>query len=383
MVIDPNHDLLARVLDRVPTERRADVVYLDASRGGKDSINLLTLDDDPVRRTAFADAVVSGMTADLPSEMAGPVFLRMVSALVRGLGGTNRTLVDLPLAFHDRDLGDSLVEGGSSPAERRQIAVALAEIWGRPEANRYELASWVAAKLHWFAGAAEATFGATRPTVDGRRLFSDSTILLVHPGEDPGASTLVGSIFLALLMEAARDRNLSSPALMVFIDEAQRMVGRRLRTTMNEARKRAIGLHLATQHLTNLDGEVESVLGNAGTIFAGRVLERTALVLERDFGIDAREARRSRSLSVQARLQRGGALIDPFAVDLLPWWPASTETPAWVAEQTALRACSPRPPAGPAPDQDTDTSSDPTDADSGSTSSAAFRRLSDLVELER
>lgn len=318
VAIDSQGDLLERVVDHVPPGRRNDVVYLDCDTGSGDSVNLLqVLGEGDAQVSAAARAITSAVTADLPKDLAGPVFNRYAVAFLTLLGRSDRSLRQLHTCFSDQEGFVELLKpmrGSSSASDAANVGL---DYWGRSESDRASLWGWVESKFDPIrTGPGSRTLCESAPGLPSHELFGDGRVLLVHPGADLIQAQTVTSVILSLLLAAAKNRRPDEPLWCVYLDEIQRCTGRILRQAMNESRKRSIALHLATQNLSNLADDVEAVIGNAGTVVVGRAAERTAVSVEINFGISADDVRRLASLRMIARLVEKGAPADPIALQI-------------------------------------------------------------------
>ncbi len=328
IAIDPHGDLLLRALSAVPRARQDRVFLLDCSTGLGDRLNLLRLSESPARRRVHAAAVVEGTVTDLNPDFAGPVFHEVIPPLLAVLGDRGATLRDLHTYLHDPDrLERDAREVG------RDDAVALATDMRRwSPSHRGEVATWARAKFHWVDVDEIATsVCSTQPTFDLADALAPGGVLLVHPGDDPTAGALLSSVLLSIFLSSFTGRGLHSPPVSIYLDEVQRFSGNMVRRAMNEARKRAVALHLATQNLTNVSGEFEAILGNAGHLVLGRSVGPTAGFAEHELGIPVSTMSRLPNLRAMCRLSPGGQPCEPFALDIEP--PSGlypTERPQWL-----------------------------------------------------
>lgn len=335
VAIDPHGDLLLRALDQVPTDRRDHVYLLDCAAGLGDRLNLLRLSSSAARRRVQAAAVVEGAVTDLNPDFAGPVFHEVISPMLTVLGDRHSTLADVHTYLHDpRAFERDARESG------RGEAVALAkEIQGWSASHRGEVATWARAKFHWVdADGVRASVCSPEPTFDLDDALAPGGVLLVHPGDDPAAGALLSSVLLSVLLSSFTERNLQSPPISIYLDEVQRFSGNMVRRAMNEARKRAVGLHLATQNLTNISGEFEAILGNAGHIVLGRAMGPTAAFAEHELGVPAATMGRLPNLRAMCRLSPGGEPCEPFALDIDPPRAATpVDRPRWLDDRIEAR----------------------------------------------
>lgn len=338
IVIDPHGDLLRRALAHVPRRARRHVYHLDGSEGAGDRLNLLHLSSSATVRRLQAAALVEGSVTDMNKDFAGPVFHQVVVPLLGVLGDSGRTLADLHTYLSDPSgLTDDAEASG------REDAIALAcEMRGWSLDHRAEMATWARSKFHWAGGdAIRATVCAAEPTFQLADALAPGSVLLVDPGDDLSAGAVFASVLLSVLLTSFSDRSLSSPPVSIYLDEVQRFSGNMVRRAMNEARKRAVALHLATQNLTNVSNEFEAILGNAGHLLLGRCVGPTAAFAEHELGLRASTMGRLPNLRAMCRLSPGGQPCVPFALDIDPPTEAMpTEWPRWLGAAVEKRVLS-------------------------------------------
>ncbi len=316
VVIDSHGDLLERTLAEVPRRRRGDIVHLDCEDGTGDTVDVLgVLGRSPEATAQTAKAIVAGVAGELSVDYAGPVFRRYGAAFLAALGTWELPITDLTRCFDDGSWFtkrmDDRFDGDSS-----RVAV---EYWGRGDQSRSEIWAYVESKFETLlTGRAAVTLSPSTSGIDPERLFTDDRILAVHPGSDPDQAQIVSSVILSLLLTWARTRRATEPTAAVYLDEVQHCTGHVLRRAIHEARKRGLALNLATQNLTNLSSEASVVLGNVGTILAGRVTESTAASIGHSFDLPAERLRVLPNLQMLARLMRDGNPVANIAVTVPP-----------------------------------------------------------------
>ncbi len=340
VVIEPKGDLIGDVLERVPEQRLDDVVLLDPT------------DKQPVGLNPLAAA---GRSAELVADQLLAVFHGLYAAhwgprtqdiLHAGLLtlalSPPATLVGLPLLLTD-------------PAFRRRVVgrigdpIALGPFWAGfeawSEAERTAAIAPVMNKLRPFLRPQlRGVIGQAQPGLDVRQVFTERKILLVNLAKGqlgPEAAALLGSLFVAALWQAILERSVVEPRrrhpVTVFIDEFQDYL--HLPTDLSEAlaaaRGLGVGLHLAHQHLHQLEPGLRSaVLANARSRVCFQLGSEDARLLAT--GTNRLEAEDFRSLGqfeIYAALVAGGVVQ--------PWCSARTDAPGRPTNQAdAVRAAS-------------------------------------------
>lgn len=336
IVIDPHEDLVARVARAVPRRRRSEVVWFDGAHGRGDSVDLLRMfpHGSPAQERFTRELLPSAMTADMNRDFAGPVFQRTMGNLLWCLALTGGRLrdVDRLLAEPDR-LAATAAETG-----RDDLAVTAAEVRWWSGQYRGETISYVAGKLAWLASPGHArTWDASSPTVRLQEVIEGGGVLLVTPGTG-SAGRLAMSVLLDALLTCAEARTPASPTLPVYLDEAQLYFGHVLSRLCNEGRKRGLALHIGSQHLANLEGHLDALLGNAGTLIIGRSSAATAAFAEREFDVQAGRMGALANFTAIARLPVSGDPSPPFRIHLpRPSGPRGPGIPPWLITATTER----------------------------------------------
>jgi hypothetical protein len=160
-----------------------------------------------------------------------------------------------------------------------------------------------------------------------RRLMDDGGILVVNLakgriGED--SAHMLGGLLVSTLGLAALSRSDLSPSARqsfhVYADEFQSYTTLSFANQLAELRKMGVGLALATQHLAQLEPQVQAaIVGNAGSLLAFRTGPEDAGLLEREFqpifGIEDLINLPNRHF--YARLLIDGAPAKPFSAGTL------------------------------------------------------------------
>lgn len=326
-LIDPHGDLAARVLDRIPRERTNDVVLLDASDTARPIGWNPLAHDDPRERPRIASGVV-GTFKKVFADSWGPrlehILRNTILALLELPDATLlhalRILVDLP--FRERVVArvrDPLVKFFWEREFAAYPPAFLAEAIA-PVQNK------VAAALT--SPYLRAVLGQRRSTIDAAEILREGRIFVADLakgkiGDDTSAllgAVLVGSFQNAAYARASLAPEARRPFLLV-VDEFQNFITESFASLLAEARKYALGVVLAHQHLAQLAPELQSaILGNCGTLVAFRVGAEDADVLAREFDpeLGAADLVRLDRYQIGLRLAVDGMTTRPFTATTLP-----------------------------------------------------------------
>lgn len=326
-VIDPHGDLAERVLDLVPRSRTNDVVLVDpACTLYPPGLNLLA-GATPETRHLIASGVLA-VFRKVFHEYWGPrlehVFRQTLLALLEVRG---TTLLGVLRMLADERFRSEIV---------RQISDPLVAFYWRHEFTQYPrafLAEVVAPVQNKVAAALSAPpvrrmLGQRRTTIQLREVIDEGRILIVdlskgRLGEE--SSMLLGAALTTGLQLAAYARADAPPAskrlFLLVVDEFANFVTESFAELLSEARKYALALVLAHQHLGQLDDELAaSVLGNVGTTVAFRLGGEDAEILAREFApeLSAEDLVRLGRHQIAIRLAVDGMTSRPFTATTLP-----------------------------------------------------------------
>lgn len=297
IAVDPHGDLLYRICDAVPTHRRRDVRILDASEGSKSGLQYLTTFEDRASQEMVDERVIEGMTADLPEQYSGPVFVRIMKSSFHAARGAGRPISSIPETFIK---GFDPVAAGY---DMDDLATSrhFQEIASWSDVHRAEMLTYISSKFNCFLTGSvrstfDAPFGASLNDV-----LAGSPILLVRPSAASGTARVEMGMFLGAVMAVLSGRKPESPTIGLYLDEAHIYGGATLRRLMNESRKLAVAVHACTQSMSNLGSSFEAFAGNAGTVAIGRTTAGTASFASALLDVPQRTLERLPNLSFVVR----------------------------------------------------------------------------------
>jgi Type IV secretion-system coupling protein DNA-binding domain len=290
-LLDPHGDLVNRVEQWIPSDRRADVVYLNVPDiYASDSLN--PLESVPVmQRPVVAAGIVSALKKVFADSWGVRMEYVLKNALLLLLDQPTATIADIPRLLTNDDFRRT--------AARRATHPPVGEFWTREfemypaGRSRAEVVSPILNKigpfltdpfLHRIVAAPKSTF-------QPRALMDNGKILLVNLAKGKigeGPSALFGSLLLSVLALAALGRA-DAPLkerrdFFVYVDEFQTFTTTAVAEMLAELRKYGVGLILANQFLDQVDPAIRNaILGNAGTLIAFRVGAVDANLIAREF----------------------------------------------------------------------------------------------------
>jgi len=293
VVIEPKGDLVADVLERIPSHRIADVVLLDPTDVQRPvGLNPLALGG---RSPELAADQLLGLFHSLYVAHWGPRTHDILSASLLTLARTpGMTLAALPLLLTDAGFRRRIVPRVADP-------IGLGPFWSGfeawSEAERTAATQPVMNKLRPLLLRPEmrAIVGQTRRSFDLRRVFTERKVLLVSLSKGllgPETSALLGSLVISQLWQAILGRAAIAPErrhpVFVYVDEFQDYMHLPLdfADALAQARSLGVGFVAAHQYLHQLDPAMRSaVLANAQSRVAFRLPGEDARVIAADGGL--------------------------------------------------------------------------------------------------
>ncbi len=289
-VIDPHGDLAERLAAQVPSWRRNDLIYLNASDPTQ------PYGYNPLRgvQSAKIPLAASGLMEAFEKLWGEAWGVRMEHVL--------RNALYALIEAGDATLPDILRLLTNKPFQRQVLERVkndqVKAFWTKeyPKYNpRYQQESIapIQNKVGAFLADPRLYRMFTTPTVDlhFRQIMDEGKILIVNLakgrlGED--SANLLGALLVTTLGLAALSRADTDESrrldYVAFIDEFQSFTTLSVANMVSELRKYRLGLFLSHQHLYQLEPEVRhAVLGNVGTIISFRLGPEDAQIIAREF----------------------------------------------------------------------------------------------------
>lgn len=277
-VIDPHGDLIERIQEHIPDERKSDLIYFNTPDSN------LTYGYNPLRKVAkkYIPLAASGLLeafkklwVDAWGVRMEHVFRNVLYALIEY---GEATLPDILRLLTDDDYRKKIVSCITNPQVK-----AFWEIEFPSYKERYRQESIAPIQNKVGAFLADPRLYRILTDKEGdirlRQIMDEGKILLVNLakgilGED--SASLLGSLLITGLSLAAFSRADTKEEdrrdFFVFIDEFQSFTTETVVNMVSELRKYRVGLFLTNQHLEQLSTSIRaSVLGNIGTLLVFRV----------------------------------------------------------------------------------------------------------------
>lgn len=344
LVVDGKGDVVQAVLERIPANRRDDVIVLDpASRGPVPGLKVFGRGSDP---ELTADLVL-GVLADVYKDSFGirsAQWLRV--ALVTLAQHPKATLGDLPYVFTDEGYRRRLLGRVSDPLLLASWAVYDAMSPGE-KANQTGPALTKTSEL-LARRVLRTVLSQQQPNLDLREALRRGRILLVtiNPGRLGGpASRLLGALVLHALFTAVQARAELPAAkrtpFFAYLDEPRVLsdIPVPLDGLLERARSLGVGLTIATQSITTLPTTTRhAALTNAATLVAFRQTADDAELLARHLpGVTPDALQGLGPFEVIARIGLGpGDVTGPVTGCTLPL-PAGSSDPTELRRESAAR----------------------------------------------
>ena len=330
--IDPHGDVTEELLSMVPENRIDDVIYFDPSDMEfpigmnmleaktpeekdfivQEGINMLYSLYDPGHTGIFGprgEQMFRNAALLLMSDPKGATFLDIPSPFI------NADLVMDKLKYvTDRDLYDYWTK--EFPASQKSNDAG-------------EVITWFASKWSPFKQNTmmKRVLGQVKSGFNIREIMDQQKILLVNLSKGKLGelnSKLLGMIFVMKFQTAAMSR-VDTPEkdrkdFCLFVDEFQNFSTESFESILSEARKFRLNLIVANQFMTQLTDKIrEGVLGNVGTIVAGRVGVTDAEMLEKVFTpvFKAEDLHKQPNHHAITTVLMNGMPSSPFTMELL------------------------------------------------------------------
>ncbi|WP_135536137.1 TraM recognition domain-containing protein [Halostella pelagica] len=339
-LVNPKGSLIDEFLAKLPEERWDDVIYINPSRDGVASINVLETYTNGRMSKAQKENQKEIIVSDLidlfrrRSENWGDRFGRILETVLRAFldlnikNGESNTLVDVYRSIINPDVLTELIDRTRDPVICEQLVRIKEDMTSREleplqrRLNDFVMNSTVRRVIEGESG------------VDFRDAVNQGKIILldIQKGElGDTASQIIGSIVITKVWAAAQSRVTQSidqrEPFYLFVDELQNFTGEagNFAKILSEAREYRLGCWLATQYLHQLGGTMQrSVTNNCRTkiCFNPRGSEDETRIAGMLQGVEKRELKRLGKYRAAVQRPAETSLGSAVFIDTYPPWNA-------------------------------------------------------------
>ena len=326
-LLDPHGDLVERIAQAIPPQRRKDIIYFDVSDPeqpyGYNPLKRVA----PEKRSLAASGILEVFHKTWGERAWGQRMEHILrNALLLLLDQPEATLADLLKLFRDEAFRKNAVKKCSN----RQVR----DFWllEFPKYSRFsaEAVAPIQSKVSAFLSDPTLCRVLTTPRkpIHIRKLMDEGKILLVNLakgklGED--SATLLGGLLVTTVGLAAFSRadipEQDRRAHWLYIDEFQSFTTLSLANMLSELRKYKVGMTLAHQYLHQLDPDIRhAVLGNAATLISFRLGAPDAAFIAREFDpkFNSTDVLTLPNYHIYLKLLIDGEPSKPFSATTLP-----------------------------------------------------------------
>ena len=353
-ILVPKGHAIDEIIARMPEDRIDDIVYINpASSTGPPALNVLEPYTDDAVNTEKQKEIIVNDVVDLfkrRSDNWGERFGRFLDHLLRAHIEINidheesYNLYNLYECIRSEDRMDQLIQQTSDSIRRKQLN-RIKDEYGKKELNPVEY------RLEDFTGnrLLRDMISADESGINFREAVDNQKIILVELqkgiiGEE--TAQVIGSLVLTKIWSAIQSRVNQDPEsrepFHLYVDELQNFGSSdsSIATMLAEGREYRLGLWLATQYLSRLDGEMQdAVVVNCRNKVVFKPSDGDASTLSRVIDVDKKVLERLGEY--QAIVQKPVSGPDEEAVmvvDTYPPWEGDRSRISDVREEQAIAA---------------------------------------------
>ena len=331
--IDPHGDAVELLLSKVPEDRIDDVIYFDpADIEHPVGMNMFEFTSDDQKDFIVQEGINMLQSLFDPANQGffGPRGQHMFrnAALLLMSDPHGATFIDIPQCFTDPEFVKSKLQYVTDKA--------VYDYWTKefPASQKSndagEVVTWFASKWGPFLSNTimRNILGQTKSGFNIREIMDNKKIFLVNLSKGRLGdinSQLLGMIFVMKFQAAAMSRadipENEREDFCLFVDEFQNFATESFESILSEARKYHLNLFLANQFMTQLTDKIrEAILGNVGTLMAGRLGVTDAELMEKAFApvFNAEDLHKQGNYQAIATVMMNNLPSAPFTMRLLP-----------------------------------------------------------------
>lgn len=331
--IDPHGDAVELLMSKVPENRIDDIIYFDpADIEHPIGMNMFEFTSDDQKDFIVQEGINMLISLFDPSNQGffGPRGQHMFrnAALLLMSDPNGATFIDIPQCFTDPEFVKSKLHYVTDKA--------VYDYWTKefPASQKSndagEVITWFTSKWGPFLSNTimRNILGQTKSGFNIRDIMDKKKIFLVNLSKGRLGdinSQLLGMILVMKFQAAAMSRadipEDERKDFCLFVDEFQNFATESFESILSEARKYRLNLFLANQFMTQLTDKIrEGILGNVGTIMAGRLGVTDAELMEKAFTpvFNAEDLHKQGNYQAIATVMMYNLPSAPFTMSLLP-----------------------------------------------------------------
>lgn len=330
--VDPHGDSAEALMGMVPKERVEDVIYFNPSdMANPVGLNLFEFDTPDQRDFLVQEAIAMLYRLYDPGHtgIIGPRYEHWFrnAALTIMSDPNGSSFIDIPQVFNDNEFAKEKLKYVTDQT--------VLDFWNKEMAqtsdyHKSEVLGWFVSKFGAFLSneMMRNIIGQTKSGFNLRDIMDNKKILLVNLSKGKTGelnSQLLGMIFVMKFQAAAMGRadvpEEQREDFSLYVDEFQNFATDSFESILSEARKYRLNLILANQFMTQLTDKIrEAIIGNVGTIIAGRIGTTDAELMVKRFQptFDAEDLTRLPNFETIASVMINNVPSQPFSMSLLP-----------------------------------------------------------------
>ncbi len=330
--VDPHGDSVEHLLGMVPKERVEDVIYFNP--GDLDNpigLNLFEFENSEQKDFLIQEAIQMLYRLYDPGHtgIIGPRYEHWFrnAALTIMSDPAGSSFIDIPQVFNDNDYAKSKLKFVQDQT--------VLDFWNKEMAqtsdyHKSEVLGWFVSKFGAFLSneMMRNVIGQTKSGFNLRDIMDNRKILLVNLSKGKTGelnSQLLGMIFVMKFQAAAMGRadlpEDQRQDFSLYVDEFQNFATESFETILSEARKYRLNLILANQFMTQLTDKIrEAIIGNVGTVVAGRIGTTDAELMVKKFSptFDAEDLTKLPNFESIASIMINNVPSAPFSMSFIP-----------------------------------------------------------------
>ncbi|MDP2676220.1 MAG: type IV secretion system DNA-binding domain-containing protein [bacterium] len=327
-VVDPHGEFAQKMLDFVPKERIADVIYLDPSNlAFPIGFNIME-NVDPDKRHLVASGlmgVFKKIWVDVWSARMEYILGNTILALLEYPGST---LLSINRMLANKEFRKKVVNNLSDPVVKAFWVDEFAKYTDR---YTQEALPAIQNKIGQFTSnpLIRNIIGQEKSSFDMRDIMDKRKILIMNLskgkiGEENSrllGAMLITRLYLAAMSRVEIAREKERADFYLYVDEFQNFAAESFANILSEARKYHLNLILAHQYITQMDETVrDAVFGNVGTMIAFRVGAADAEFIEKEFSPEfmMNDIVNLSFAHIYLKLMIDGVASRPFSASTLP-----------------------------------------------------------------